>query len=233
MTYPTIPQGNLETAVNRLRDDATSSVDDLVKFVGRGPELELPEVDLVAAAMKERHAEFISGDSAGDFDGFEGRESTTVFDLLSQLETHVLDDPAFWSYLSLCHFWWLVHWREQSSFEKEPSKWLLYIDGRRATESVLSRMYLRGQIATAAGDPALAAAVPQATDFWRSHITRVSTGYVPVVAGALIRHQADNRMATNELRSYAKRLNRLSTNLLLDLYDDESATKLIEELRES
>ena len=40
-------------------------------------------------------------------------------------------------------------------------------------------------------------------------------------------------MTTKPLRAYARRLNRLSTNIVLDVYDDVDADELIEELRES
>jgi hypothetical protein len=231
MKYPTIPNGDLAKAVSQLRA-GQASIDGLVKLVGRGAEPDLPDVAAVSEEMKSALNDFLNGPHPNDQDSFEGAQSRLVYELLGGMETHILDDPGFWAWVSLCHFWWLVTWREGHAFEKEPAKWLLYIDGTRPAECVLLRMFLRGQIAAHAGDPALASCLPRATDFWRSHITRVSTGRKPEIAAALIRSQANDKLTTDPLRRFARRLNRMSTNVVLETYDKADADALIAELRE-
>ena len=230
MKYPIIPAGEITRAVERRRENPTVDIADLIKIAGKGPELELPDVADCSANMRAQLTSFINGEKATDRDLFEGSQSPVIHDLLEDLPLHVLDDPGFWAWLSVEHFLWLAMWREEKAFEGEAAKWLTYLDGRRTTECVTSRMFLRGQICKSFGHPELAGAIDQATDFWRSHIIRVSAGSVPSVAGAFIRHQATERMATTPLRAFARRLNRLSTNLVLDVYDDDDAAALVAEL---
>ena len=87
------------------------------------------------------------------------------------------------------------------------------------------------EIGSTDGDYSLVSGVPAATDLWRSHILRVATCTAPPVTRALLREQLHDRMSTDELREVARRLNRLSTNIVLALYDEADATKLIAELR--
>lgn len=232
MKYPIIPSGEITRAVARRVEDPTADLTDLTKTVGKGHELSLPDIAACATTMRAELKTFESSDKASDRDRFEGIQSPVVFDLLEDLELYILDDPGFWAWLGVEHFLWLAVWREPKAFDSEPARWLTYLDGRRTTECVMSRMYLRGQICQSFGHPELAGAIENATDFWRSHIIRVSAGSVSSVAGAFIRHQAAERMSTDPLRAYARRLNRLSTNLVLDVYDDEDAASLIAELAE-
>ena len=234
MKYPVIPAAEVLRVSEALV--AGNNVDPFaaVQMVGRGPDIELPDLAKLSAEMQDALTEFSASEDAGDPDLFEGQQSPALHQALSDLPLHVLDDPGFWAYLSLVHFWWLAIWREANTFTKEPAKYLPYVDGRRTTECVLTRMFIRGQIAQAAGDYDLAHAVQRGTDFWRSHILRVTTGSVPSVSRSFILEQAgEHRMTTKPLRAYARRLNRLSTNIVLDVYDDGDADELIEELRES
>ena len=230
MKYPIIPAGEITRAVERRRENPTVDITDLTQIVGRGPELELPDIAACSTNMRAELTSFMNSEMATDRDLFEGSQSPVMHDLLEDLPLHVLDDPGFWAWLSVEHFLWLAVWREEKAFDGEAAKWLTYLDGRRSTECVTSRMFLRGQVCKSFGQPELAGAIAQATDFWRSHIIRVSAGSVPSVAGAFIRHQANERMTTTPLRAFARRLNRLSSNLVLDVYDDDDAAALIDEL---
>ena len=54
------------------------------------------------------------------------------------------------------------------------------------------------------------------------------TGTAPVLAQAFVEKQATDRMQTNELRSYAKRLNRIWSNVALTVYDESEAEQLLQ-----
>ena len=152
---------------------------------------------------------------------------------MAELPLAIIDDPGFWRYLSLVHFWWLAQWRHPSAFESnDPALYLRYVDGVLTTECVLSRMYLRAQIAEIDGDYSLTTAVAQGSDFWRSHILRVSTGASPPLSRALLREQSERRMPTDQARALARDLNRISSNIVLSIYDEEDAAALLTELRE-
>ena len=165
-----------------------------------------------------------------DKDRFEGRSAPRLYSALSAFPTDVLDDPRFWAYLSVAYFWDFIAWREEGAFSR--GNYLKYLNAESPTESVLPRMFLR---AAAVGGPEygdLAGAIPQGTDFWRSHVTRVRTGTAPVVARALVVSHRDDRLATDDLRALARELNRSWTNVVLYLHDEDEAAGLIGELRQ-
>ena len=96
---------------------------------------------------------------------------------------------------------------------------------------VLTRMYLRMAALGGSQHVALAACLPQATDFWRSHVLRVRTGCAPALVRAMVEGQRNARLRTDDLREFAKRVNRTWSNVLLDLYTQEEAVELLTELR--
>ena len=200
-------------------------------MAGVGEDVELPDLDSLSSELERLLDEHQSGPKSADADKFEGRASVLIWRALSVLPPNVLDDPDFWAFLSLTNLWWLVHWRESEAFTKMPATYLKYVNGQQPAECVLCRMYLRGQIAQLVGDDSLAWKSDQAADFWRSHLVRVGTGSIPALAGAFLRSQSNDRMPTDELRQLAKRVNRLKTNVIADIYDESEADALLAELR--
>ena len=147
---------------------------------GSGPKLNIEPFADTAASLRDALKNFEMSDAKADADMFEGQASPAIHEMLTGLPLAIIDDPGFWRYLSLAHFWWLAQWRHPSAFESnDPALYLRYVDGVLTTECVLSRMYLRAQIAEIDGDYSLTTAVAQGSDFWRSHILRVSTGASP------------------------------------------------------
>lgn len=233
MKYPTVSRTRaIDIARSRL--DGESPVV-TAEWEGGGDELDTATLELLSDDLQKSYSAFLEGDGGSDIDRFEGILGTSLHAALEQLDVPVgvLDDSGFWRFLSINTFWWFVERREPGAFKtKDPGRFALYIDGRRPTECILLRAYLRGRIAAECGDPKLSSAIPQATDFWRSHVIRVRTGSAPAVAAAFAREHRDNRMGTKELRPYARRLNRLWTNVVLHVYEPAEATALISELRE-
>jgi len=233
MRYPTLSNDGFAQLVRRRFADGVDVMAE-AKWLGNGDDIDLTPIDDVAADVVRRVAVEAGGAPGRHPDDVEGEIAGPLHRVLHRLPTRVLDDPGFWRFLSLGDLWAFVRWRERSTFDGgEPSKYLKYVDGKNPAECVLMRTYLRGAIAEEAGDHALAAVIPQATDLWRSHILRVRTASAPEVAKALLRSQRDDRMPTPVLREFAKRLNRTWTNVVLHTYDDEEADRLIQELREA
>ncbi len=232
MRYPTLPAADAHRLGQEfLNKRGAERLENEIVWAGSGPEVELTPISELAATMLERLEVFTASEKANAKDTFEGRASAALHDGLHQLPILALDDPGFWRFLAFQYFWPLVVWRERPTFDAgDPAKYGKYLDGRNVTECVLTRMYLRGQLASTAGDYELASLVPDATDFWRSHITRVRTGTAPALAAAFIREQARERMATDELRDYPRRLNRLATNLVLPAIDQDDAESIIGKL---
>lgn len=252
MKYPSLA----ETAANELAKKALEAeerppaddVDDAASWNGSGERLDLSFLDSDAAAWMNLVGEYESGkkkrkkDGPSSRDAVEGQVARHLHQRLSDagLTTLALDDPGFWRFLSLRYFWDFVVWRESKTFKrhndteaKNPLLYQKYINGRQPAECVLTRMYLRGRVAAEAGDPLLTDAVKDGTDFWRSHILRVQTGSAPRLTRAFVETQRDDPMPTDSaLRPFARRLNRMWTNVVLHTYDDGACAALVAELRE-
>ena len=232
MRYPTISRESVEPIVSLLVDDKDPDLTAHVKWVGEGADVDLAPLAALGETIAAEIEAFRGTDQEPKGDDYEGRRAPLVHLALRDIPLPILDDAGFWRYVSLAHLWPLVRWREPSPFEKgDVAKYGVYVDGRRNSECVPLRMFIRAQIALHGEDDyALSSAVPEATDFWRSHIVRVRTGYSPVLAKAFVTLQRDHRMTTDPLRAYAKKVNRVSSNVILHLYDETEATALLEEL---
>ncbi len=171
----------------------------------------------------------------------EGDAAAIVYDALTTAGVHaglreavpVLDDPGFWRYLTLCHFWDFVawrHWGHPGDFRSD--KHMRYVDATNSQECVVSRMYLRMAAVGGMEHGDLASCLTGAGDFWRSHILRVRTASAPPLTRAMVQAQRDSHLRAAYLRELAKRVNRTWSNVVLDLYDDEDADELTIELKE-
>ena len=233
MRYPVLSRAVAAEVVQELIRGEQPELDAFVTWEGSGPKLNSEPFAGTAASLREALKTFEMSDAKADADMFEGQASPAIHEMLAGLPLAIIDDPGFWHYLSLVHFWWLAQWRHPSAFESnDPALYLRYVDGVLTTECVLSRMYLRAQIAEIDGDYSLTTAVAQGPDFWRSHILRVSTGASPPLSRALLREQSERRMPTDQARALARDLNRISSNVVLSIYDEEDAATLLTELRE-
>lgn len=232
MRYPTLAIGHVDAlAAERLRG-LEPSCDSVAVWRGDGETVSLDDLDAVLAAFRgELERAGTSPELTSDKEPFEGELAVAAFAVLDQLPVEVLDDPGFWRYLGMSRFWWFIAWRE---FESLSSGTLsTYIDGRRNTESIPLRLYLRAKAVAGSADPHIAADLKKCADFWRSHVTRVRTGSAPHLAAAFAEMQRDSklRLPTDELRQFARRLNRLWSNVQLAMYDEHEARAVIKELR--
>ena len=232
MRYPTLSPQSIEPIVSQLLADEDVDFTAHVKWVGEGAELSLSLLEALGETVRAQIAQFADEDRPPKGDEYEGQTAPLVHLALRDVPLPILDDPGFWRYVSLVHLWPLIRWREPGPFEKnDVAAYSVYIDGRKNTECVPLRMFLRAQIALEGDDDyTLSSAVPEATDFWRSHIIRVRTGYSPTLAKAFVTLQRDHRMTTDPLRAYAKKVNRVSSNVVLHLYGETEASGLLDEL---
>lgn len=232
MRYPTITPGRTsELAIEFIesghRDPSAEVVEQEIRDSG-----ELPDLARLGDEIERERQQFLETGSE-DRDRVEGRVAGIVHATLSVLPTPILDDPGFWSFLSLAHCWPFVVWRQEDAFHSgDPAKFMRYVDGTNATECVLLRTYLRGQISHTEYGYGLASALPRATDLWRSHVIRVGTGAAPVVAQAFVRDQVRERMRTDDVRAFARGLNRSSTNIVFPYLEGEDADRLIRDLKD-
>lgn len=233
MRYPTIAADQVERIRADLARGDLADVAEVTRWAGVGEDIDLGKIEQASFAIRASF-EIERSEGDADLDRFEATAAIELAQALEDVPLDVLDDPGFWRYLTVAHFWWLVEWREHKAFATEDwARIRIYVDGTRPSECVMTRMYIRARIAQEAGNSQLAAAVPKAADFWRSHIVRVRTSYWPAMVGALVTSQAEDRMTVEPLRSFARRLNRTGANVVFATYDVDEARSLIEELRES
>ena len=232
MRYPTLTIGQVDALLADRAKGLDPSCDAIAIWRGQGEALAFDSLDLVIGAF-QTELEKMGADPSlvADKEPFEGELAVATFSVFDDLPVEVLDDPGFWRYLAMSRFWWFIEWREARPISE--GRALTYVDGRRNTETIPLRLYLRAKAVASSGKPELASQLERCADFWRSHITRVRTGSAPYVAAAFAEMQSneETHLATGELRAFARRLNRLWTNVQLSVYEAENAEMIIEELR--
>jgi hypothetical protein len=229
MRYPTLPTARLADITARLIAGEAMAVENHAIWEGTGESIDFAALDDICDSVRADLAEHLAnGQISNDREPFEGRLAAEVFPYFDALPLETLDDPGFWRYLAADKFWWFIEWREADPISN--GNVATYTDGNRNTEQIPLRLYLRAK--SVGGDQHLAQAIPSSTDFWRSHVIRVRTGTAEPLARAFATSQVVDRMSTTVLRDYARRLNRMWTNVALGSYDDAAAQQLIEELRQ-
>lgn len=165
-------------------------------------------------------------------DSVEGAICGDVHSLLSGLPVDVLDDPEFWQFIAIRYFTNFIIWRE-SKAASNPSvdKLLTYFLGKNNSEMIPLRLFLRGAISKVDDSYDLANLLDRSTDFWRSHIVRVTTGTAYRLSQELVKHQFDKGMNTTKLRELAKLLNRQWSNVELYYLDSSEAHELLEQIQ--
>jgi len=227
--YPYLTISNCLDLARRRIVGENPSIESYIDWQGVGTdEVDLQEIRAAVALIEAEMTE-TSNRSPSDRDRVEGRAAVLLYEALRDVDPNILDDPGFWRYLSLAHFWNFIAWRESAPFAR--GKFERYVDGRTATECVLTRMYARAAAVGGLEHLDAAEAVPEATDFWRSHVLRVRTCTAPPVVRSFVEMQASERLRTDDLRAFAKELNRMWANVVPAVYDDEDARALIAELR--
>ena len=227
MRYPILTRSRTENLARQLvQGEHTPNWELERTWIGSGQEVNL---DLLAATQIEMREAYEVRDpksATATPEVFEGRFAGDVHRALRDLPIEALDDPGFWRYLSLVDFWWFVAIREAKSIGR--GNVMTYVDG--GTECVPLRMFLRAQAIRDDEDYSLAGALPKSTDFWRSHVLRVKTGTAPPLARSFARLQHEKAMVSDDLRPFARRMNRLWTNVVFHTWEDGDSDELLAEL---
>lgn len=223
MRYPILTRSKTESLARRLIAGEQPNWELERDWVGSGREIDLDPLRQVLQAAREvvdaadESVEKITPESIeGDFAG-------PVHLALRDQPVEALDDPGFWRFLSLVDFWWFIALREERSIGR--GNVITYVDGGK--ECVPFRMFLRAQSIQDGEDYSLAGAIPRSADFWRSHVIRVKTGTAPPLARGFARLQAEKQMVSDDVRPYAKRINRMWTNVVFHDWTDDEADQLL------
>lgn len=207
------------------------SVDARARSEGTGSDVDEESLNQILRLFRDE----LEAGSPKDIEVFEGRMAAALFGWFEEVPIEVLDDPGFWRYLSLKHFWWFIAWREKGPIAN--GRYLNLVDAIVPPEQIPLRLYLRAKSIAKAGDASLAGSIPKSTDFWRSHITRVRVGSAPRVARAFAELKRDEAslpapLKTDRLREVAKRVNRTWSNVRLDFLEEDEARELMLEILE-
>jgi len=168
--------------------------------------------------------------SPEDREQLEGELSKAVHEALVAVPIEILDDSRFWRYLAVRYFTEFIAWREKKALGKGNIE--RYFASKESHESIPIRLYLRAQsVINGSGGYDLAAAIPEGTDFWRSHILRVRTGRATPLTTAFAEMQSKQRLTTQPLRALARLVTRMWANVMLFEYSEEQATEVLTSLR--
>ncbi|MEP1123395.1 MAG: hypothetical protein ABJH68_05835 [Ilumatobacter sp.] len=224
MRYPILTRSTTESLAREMVATGFAPNWELERtWVGSGQEVDLGPLGAAMADMRET---FESRDPKAVNDSpeaFEGRFAGDVHRALRDLPIEALDDPGFWRFLSLVDFWWFVAIREAPAIGR--GNVMTYVNGGK--ECVPFRMFLRAQAIRRDDDYSLAGALPKAADFWRSHVLRVKTGTAPPLARSFARLQKEKLMVSDDVRPFARRINRLWSNIVFQEWEDDDCDKLL------
>jgi hypothetical protein len=231
--YPTITLDETRRLSEELLRGVEVDLQGSVKWIGGGDEISTEAFTQLRTKLNDFVSSFAISDET-DKDAVEAKGSVEVFAAVNELQLEILDDPGFWRYLAMTCMWDFIVWREprfsKDDEERDWSKYRVYIDGRKNTECVPLRMYLRARIGEIDDAFDLVTGIGAATDLWRSHIVRVRTSYSPNLAQAVLTKYKAERLGTNALRATAKRIQRIASNRVLHLYGADDAASLVEDV---
>jgi hypothetical protein len=195
--------------------------------------LKLDDLEALSVSVNTQVKALISTPKKNaDKDKLEGEICGLVYRALEHVPIEILDDPGFWRFIGIRYFWGFTLWRESSALAK--NNIATYFSAKSSSESIPLRLYLRAQaMRDSDGQFPLAEAVSEGTDFWRSHIIRVRTGRARALAQAFAKLQGSDRMMTDELRQFARRLNRQWANVIMLDYDDKQSNDILKEIKKS
>ena len=231
MRYPTLTYSKTDELVALLVTDNATSVAPSIAWIGAGDEVDLGPLDNAVEELRDQYLEFQASGDGSQPEVFEGQAAGKLHHALRDLPVEVLDDPGFWRYVSLAKLWWFIEDRESGPIGR--GNHMTYVDGGHPTECVPLRMFLRAQAIRDDDDYSLASSMKNATDFWRSHVIRVKTSTAPPLARSFASMQSEVRMPTDELRPFARRVNRMWSNVVLNRLDEDEASGVMKELYES
>ena len=243
MRYPTLTANDVrqfssDVTLDQSRADRTSAMAfcEARSNHPRSPgsdsdaQLDLTKLDELAKAISMH----LSNPSVQDAtpaqrEAYESELCGKLHESLSHTPYEILDDSRFWNYLSVRYFSEFIVWREYEALAEGNIETYF----AASVESIPLRLYLRANVVVeSTGVYDLAAQIPEATDFWRSHVLRVRTGRARILAGAVAAMHLSNRMPTKLLRRFAPFVNRMWSNVILSEYDESESAKLLKELRQ-
>lgn len=225
---------------------------------GEFPQLLYEAIDVACDRIGTRVAQAYNGLVAPDV--VEGEAAEMLYDAVSRYlpSTPILDQDAFWAYLTVRYFWSFTVWRYAPSFEalarhhpenrrlrlsnensedlrkdkkkREDRVWA-YLDGSDHRDCVALRLFLRIQSVGGTAKADYGSKLEEdSVDFWHSTILQRRIGEYPAITRAIVDLQLAARLNTELLRTFARDLNRVLANIDLDMLSEEEQAAIAIEL---
>jgi len=235
MKYPTFSTHAAKAVLEARRSGDEVDSTKLVLFVGNGEDIPDGFItslrDNLLSLMRNYPDELAQRDEMGG--AFEAEASALVHAAIPSSLGAALYDPGYWRYLCVEHFSSVVEWRHQGPDGKANIE--NYGVGN-SRSNLLYRMWIRADVSldVSAVDQYHLTRIP-GRDLWQSHIIRVKTGNYRTLVKALLTYlypdgsKGKCRLPTKVVRELAKRLNRLRSNILIEIYEFSDCVQLVSE----
>lgn len=229
--YPILTTEKAKKLLNHLRLGEDCSAADFLEYRPCDEGFSLAGIDALKRALKKLKDEFPKELGLRSQEGgvFEARASEHVHRYFSAVPKQATDDPDFWKFLCVIHFRDLVEWRHGG---KDREANLINYGVGAERRNLLLRMFYRASISLdpSATDPYHLSKLGD-EDLWKSHFGAVKIGNSPDMVKAFLKtvYPKDNKsvLKTIQVRALAKNLTRLRSNVILELYDEGTAARLL------
>jgi len=229
--YPILSSEKAKRLLGHLRLGEPYAEPDFIEHRPCNQAFFMNELDVLKLTLNKIKGAFpdelaVRGQEGG---AFEAIASEHIHKFFSSVSSQATDDPDFWKYLCVIHFRDLVEWRHGG---KDRYANLANYGIGAERRNLLLRMFYRASISLDVGakDPYRLSRLGD-EDLWKSHFAAVRIGNSPDIVRAFLKtvypKEGKSVLKTIETRALAKNLTRLRSNVLLELYDEDSAVKLL------
>lgn len=229
--YPILTSEKAKKLIEHIRLGEVFTLSDFVEYRHCDQPFVMNKIDSLRKTLGQVRAEFSKelGLRSQEGGAFEAKASEHVHRYFSVLPTQATDDPDFWKYVCVGQFKDFVDWRHGGQ-DREANLANFGIGAER--RNLFLRMFYRAAISLdlTASDPYHLSRLGD-EDLWKSHFGAVRIGNSSEIVKAFLKtvYPKNNKavLKTIEVRALAKNLTRMRSNVILELYDERSAVKLI------
>jgi hypothetical protein len=235
MKYPVVSKEDVLRLIPSGRKERALLVKDLVHERGEGAAFDDSPVYELYGALDKLGNSVGSSPSKGGKQAirWEAEAAVAVHDALRKYETPILMDLDFWTYLALGPLEKFVSWRYALGDGPIPESSLPNFGVARRSENLIFRLWSRAQLVYDAKHPdPYHIARRGSVDFWRSHVLRQNFCNVRTFARCFVEFQYpgsgnDENLSIDQIRELAKRIRRLSANVVFEVLDETQVAKML------
>jgi hypothetical protein len=229
--YPILTSVKAGKLLEHLRRGEDCTPSDFIEYRQCDEPIDLTQIASLRKILEKIKGEFPKelGLRSQEGGAFEAKGSEHIHKFFQSFPSQATDDPDFWKYICVIHFRDFVEWRHGGG-DREANLANYGISAER--RNLFLRMFYRAAVSLdpSSDDPYHLSKLGD-EDLWKSHFGAVKIGNSPQVVKAFLKtvYPKNDKavLKTKEVRSLAKNLTRLRSNVILELYDEASAVKLL------